>query len=81
MNTYHVHKDGNVELCFELIHIVLLGEDEFLSLLENTLYYCGLLCISLTQIQCFEMYHSSYIIFELISSCAQLFNAAGLYVV
>jgi hypothetical protein len=29
-------------------------------LLENTLYYCGLLCISLTQIQCFEMYHSPY---------------------
>ena len=44
MNICYVHKDGNVELYFELIHIVLLGEDELLSLLENTLYYCGLLC-------------------------------------
>jgi len=60
MNTYFLYKDDNVELYFELIHIVLLGEDELLSLLENTLYYCGLLCISLTQIQCFEMYHSPY---------------------
>ena len=60
MNICYVHKDGNVELCFELIHIVLLGGDELLSLLENTLYYCGLLCISLTQIQCFEMYRSPY---------------------
>ena len=60
MNTCCVYKDGNVELYFEPIHIVLLGEDELLSLLENTLYYCGLLCISPTQIQCFEMYRNPY---------------------